>query len=470
MLQVGQIIHDRYQLQQKLGQNAGRQTWLAADLAAQAEPVIVKLLAFGDQVQWDDLKLFEREAQILRQVEHSRIPKYRDYFSIDDRLLWFGLVYGYIPGVSLKQLIDDGKRFSEEDIQRIAIAVLEILSDLHQLNPPVLHRDIKPSNLILGKDDQIYLVDFGAVQDKAAKEGATFTVVGTYGYTPMEQFGGRAVPASDLYALGATLIHLLTGTSPADLPQRNLCIQFRDRVSLTPQFENWLDQLTHPAVEQRLSSARDAIEALKFQSLGSVARETLAKIERPRNTQVRLQKSKYQLEIIIPKRHRSDRLDASAPSSVGLSAVIQQSALFFTILAIALVVIPVFIFTWIAIFNFSFWFILFCVAMSLLFMNPYFEQTRICFDREQFTIEAQRFGSATSRLIGVTADIRDIYQASGVIKIISGPYRTGYRQDEFGRELTDFERAWLVQEVKRWVRSNRKRLGIEWNSRIDERG
>ena len=71
----------------------------------------------------------------------------------------------------------------------------------------MLHRDIKPSNLILGEDEQVYLVDFGAVQDKVAPSCTTFTVVGTYGYTPMEQFGGRAVPASDLYALGATLIH-----------------------------------------------------------------------------------------------------------------------------------------------------------------------------------------------------------------------------------------------------------------------
>ncbi len=107
---------------------------------------------------------------------------------------------------------------------------------LHQLNPPVLHRDIKPSNLILGEDEQVYLVDFGAVQDSAVKEGGTFTVVGTYGYTAIEQFGGRAVTASDLYALGATLIHLLTGIAPADLPQKDLRIHFSDKVSISASF------------------------------------------------------------------------------------------------------------------------------------------------------------------------------------------------------------------------------------------
>jgi serine/threonine protein kinase len=146
-------------------------------------------LAFGGQIQWEDLKLFEREAQILKQLNHPRIPDYRDYFCIDDRSLWFGLVQKYIPGCSLKEQLASGKRFTERQVRKIAESVLKILIHLHELNPSVLHRDIKPSNLIWGEDEQVYLVDFGAVQDRAAKEGATFTVVGTYGYAPMEQFG-----------------------------------------------------------------------------------------------------------------------------------------------------------------------------------------------------------------------------------------------------------------------------------------
>jgi serine/threonine protein kinase len=264
MLQAQQVLHDRYQLKQKLGQNAGRQTWLAEDVGVSpTELVVVKLLAFGGEVQWDDLKLFEREAQVLKQLNHPRIPKYRDYFHIDERSLWFGLVQEYIPGSSLREQLHQGKRFTTKQVRKIALEILEILEFLHQLNPAVLHRDIKPSNLIWGEDEQIYLVDFGAVQDRAAKEGATFTVVGTYGYAPMEQFGGRAVPASDLYALGATLIHLLTGTAPADLPQRNLRICFEDQVSLSPGVVSWIQKLTEPAPEQRFKSASVARKALE---------------------------------------------------------------------------------------------------------------------------------------------------------------------------------------------------------------
>lgn len=275
MLQAEQILNERYQLKRKLGHNAGRQTWLAEDIGVSpTELVVVKLLAFGGEVQWDDLKLFEREAQVLKQLNHPRIPKYRDYFSIDERSLWFGLVQEYIPGISLKEQLIQGKRFSEDEVVYIiAVDVLTILEFLHQLNPAVLHRDIKPSNLIWGEDDRIYLVDFGAVQDRAAREGATFTVVGTYGYAPMEQFSGRAVPASDLYALGVTLIHLLTGIAPADLPQRNLRICFEDQVTLSPRVVNWLKTLTEPAPEQRFKSAAQALSALESALAPSITKD-----------------------------------------------------------------------------------------------------------------------------------------------------------------------------------------------------
>jgi serine/threonine protein kinase len=252
MLQPGEIISARYKLIKSLGNNLNRQTWLADDLTmVNSPPVVIKLLAFGGDVQWEDLKLFEREAQILRQLNHPKIPKYLDFFAIDERSLWFCLVQEYIPGVSFKELLNQGKRYTETEVRDIAKQVLEILLYLHKFNPPILHRDLKPSNLILGEDKQVYLVDFGAVQDRALKEGVTFTVVGTYGYTPLEQFGGRAVPASDLYALGTSLIHLLTAIPPADLPTRDLHLQFRQYVNISDNLISWLEKITEPALERR---------------------------------------------------------------------------------------------------------------------------------------------------------------------------------------------------------------------------
>ena len=144
----------------------------------------------------------------------------------------------------------------------MASQALEILIYLHEQNPPILHRDIKPSNLILTPAHQVFLVDFGTVQNQGAKLGVSFTVVGTYGYTPMEQFGGQAVPASDLYSLGASLLHMLTGTAPVELVQPDLRLQFRDRISLSNSLATWLGKMTAPALADRFESARTALRAL----------------------------------------------------------------------------------------------------------------------------------------------------------------------------------------------------------------
>jgi serine/threonine protein kinase len=132
----------------------------------------------------------------------------------------------------------------------------------------VIHRDIKPSNILLKNRSgnsvgEVYLVDFGAVQTLATQQGKTVTVVGTYGYMPPEQFGGRAVPASDLYGLGATLIALITKQHPADLPQKDLQIEFEQFTQLSSGFTNWLKSMTHPSLDSRPASVQIAKEVLE---------------------------------------------------------------------------------------------------------------------------------------------------------------------------------------------------------------
>jgi serine/threonine protein kinase len=314
MFNTGNILNQSYQLQQRLGNTAtGHQTWLTINLQSQ-ERVTVKLLAFNPQMRWEELKLFEREAQILQALNHSRIPRYRDYFDIDKDtgggVPWFALVQDYIPGFSLQELIEQGKRFTENEVRSLLTELLEILIYLHELKPPVLHRDIKPSNLILGADDRIYLIDFGAVQAQAAVTGMTFTIVGTSGYAPLEQFWGRAVPASDLYALGATLIHLLTGIAPADLPQKDSRIQFSDRVELQSNLLGWIEKATEISIEKRFDSAREALHYLKFQSAKILTDSQLINTEKIEALENRLRKTQLpngNVEIFIPKPEASFR-------------------------------------------------------------------------------------------------------------------------------------------------------------------
>lgn len=275
MLQAQQVLQSRYQLVECLGENGGRQTWRAIDQAqTPPERVIVKALIFPNQVEWQALRLFEREGEILRTVSHPYIPQYRDFFTADDRGIWYCLVEDYIPGKSLKQLLDEGEHFTEGDLRSIGKQVLEILVYLHGLSPPIYHRDIKPSNLIRGEDGRIYLVDFGAVQDKAPVLGGTFTIVGTYGYTPIEQFAGRAVPGSDLYALGATLVHLATGRSPADLEQRDFRLQYVEYVSLPVPLLQWLNRMIEPDVTQRFGRADRALEGLQMEGGMTMQRQS----------------------------------------------------------------------------------------------------------------------------------------------------------------------------------------------------
>ncbi|WP_375506285.1 serine/threonine protein kinase [uncultured Nostoc sp.] len=294
--------HPRYEVQQLLGKKAGRRTLLARDLQTQ-ELVVIKLLSFGDDFEWDSLKLFEREAETLKSLSHPLVPQYLNYFEVTlPTLKGFALVQTYIPAKTLEQYLQSGRTFTEAEVKQIAKALLEILIYLHELHPPVIHRDIKPSNILLGERSgnsigQVYLVDFGSVQTVLATETGTRTIVGTYGYMPPEQFGGRTVAASDLYSLGATLIYLMTGSHPADLPQKDFRIQFEVAANLSPSFSNWLKWMIEPGLERRFSSAAVAIAALEKPQATNLPALVGRK---PDGSKIQLTKNWDSLEIIIP--------------------------------------------------------------------------------------------------------------------------------------------------------------------------
>jgi hypothetical protein len=255
------IINKGYEIQRQLAKKAGRRTLLARDINSQ-ELVVIKLLAFSNDFSWENLKLFEREAQTLQTLEHPSIPRYVDYFELDTNGgKTYALVQSYIEGKSLEEVLQEKGKLTEAKIKNIAKSLLEILIYLHRRQPPLIHRDIKPSNIILAEHP--YLVDFGSVQTLANKGGKTVTVVGTYGYMPPEQFGGAATAASDLYSLGATLITLATGIQPANLPQEDMRIAFEEVADLTPGFVEWLGWLIEPSLDIRASSAEVALEALE---------------------------------------------------------------------------------------------------------------------------------------------------------------------------------------------------------------
>lgn len=294
-------IGDRYDIQQQLSQKAGRSTYLASDCELN-RLVIIKILEFNSLFQWDDLKLFEREAQTLQNLNHPAIPQYLDYFEIDnEQIQGFALVQTYIEAPSLATSIQQGRKFSEAELIEIAQKLLAILTYLHQQNPPVIHRDLKPSNILISNRTgnsvgELYLVDFGSVQTVASKEEGTITIVGSYGYIPLEQFGGNTVPASDLYSLGMTLIYLLTGVHPAELPQKNGRVEFKDN-NISNSFARWLEKMTNPHLDQRFTFAEAASNALISKEGNSGNFLHL----RPANSQIKLERDRHKLTITYPE-------------------------------------------------------------------------------------------------------------------------------------------------------------------------
>ncbi|MGB3266844.1 MAG: ankyrin repeat domain-containing protein [Microcoleus sp.] len=272
---IPEISHNlvkHYQIKKLLGEGGSSTTYEAVDLQTH-QRVALKALSLQKMNDWKVLELFEREANVLSKLNHPGIPRYLDYFYVDtpDNRCFY-IVQELAQGQSLASLVENGWHASEPEIQRIATQILEILVYLHSQTPPVIHRDIKPENIVFKspidshkeKDWAVCLVDFGAVQNtyyNTLMRGST--VVGTYGYMAPEQFLGQAVPATDLYGLGATLLYLLTHRSPAELPTNILEKDFRSQIQISSAFADWLGKTLASDLENRFQSAKEALESLR---------------------------------------------------------------------------------------------------------------------------------------------------------------------------------------------------------------
>ncbi|MCS6844878.1 MAG: serine/threonine protein kinase [Caldilineales bacterium] len=226
-------MRGRYKILELIGQGGMGAVYKAEDLRLAGRLCAVKEILpdlGGLPEQMEQMQQqFYREASVLARLDHPNLPKVSDYFTENGREL---LVMDYVPGRDLKELVDEARRqerfLSERDVLDWAVQLCDALSYLHSQSPPVLHRDIKPSNIKLTPRGTIKLVDFGLVKVLAPDDSRTITVVqgrGTVQYTPLEQYGGdtgHTDVRSDIYSLGATLYHLLTGTPPADAKQRFL--------------------------------------------------------------------------------------------------------------------------------------------------------------------------------------------------------------------------------------------------------
>lgn len=460
ILQIGAIIQGRYRIGNILGQGGIGITYMAEDLQT-GDRVALKALSLRRMNDWKVLELFEREAKVLAQLNHPAIPRYLDYFQVDsDRDRDFYIVQQLVEGRSLAQEIANGWHGTETDIKKIAEQVLDVLIYLHELKPPVVHRDIKPQNLILQPDHKIALVDFGAVQDtyRNTQVGGS-TVVGTYGYMPPEQFRGKAVAATDLYALGATILFLLTGRSPADLPEVRFKINFRDSVNISEHFADWLDKMIEPAIEERFSSARQALKALHHQLLSPIenrirdldiqhlllldpkssadyVQQNYKKIK-PLGSRIELKKTSNSLEIYIPP-------SGWRAEGVGLLSF----AIFWNCFLLLWTSMAARGSVFFALFSIPFWIV--GIGMAYAGLSNVFGTVRLIIGDRSFALDWDTVG-IKRHVQGKTQDLGKV-ELKSAYEVNNQPVMQlilyqGIYSHKFGAGLNRVEKEWLLQEI-----------------------
>ncbi len=284
-LQNGTVLVGRYEIQTVIGVGGMGSVYRARDLHF---PSVNKVVAVKEMIiQAPDplvretiVENFEREANILVTLSHPAIPNIFDYFTHDERSY---LVLEFITGKDLEAVLNSIQGFVPEDQMIVwTIEICDVLSFLHNHKPePIIFRDVKPSNIMINQQGHVVLIDFGIA--KNFKVGQKGTMIGTEGYSPPEQYRGEATLLADIYALGATVHHLLTRRDPRIEPP----FTFGERPirqinpSVSPEFEKIIETALNYEPTDRFKSAEEMKEALIAVAgkTGALSRVTFGKAQ-----------------------------------------------------------------------------------------------------------------------------------------------------------------------------------------------
>src|SRR5262252_2015132 len=252
----GKVLNNRYEIVRRIGGGGMGAVYLAKDRNLGDAPRAVKEMIEShiDDTQHEKaIADFKRESLLLTELEHPSIPTVYDYF-YDDNSERFYLVMKFIPGADLASRLraTPQGRIDEPTVTEWGMQVADVLHYLHTRPQPIIYRDLKPANLMIDTNNgRIMLIDFGIARWVNKKEKGV-TAVGTMGYAPPELFSGQADPRVDIYSLGATMFHLVTGSDPQDNPL--LIFDFtknpRPR-QINPQLSSEMENLLIRAVEYK---------------------------------------------------------------------------------------------------------------------------------------------------------------------------------------------------------------------------
>ena len=259
-LEEGTVLNGRYEIVRKIGGGGMGAVYLASDnnlggvLRAVKEMVQAHI---EEEQQAKAIEDFRRESMILSQLDHPSIPTIYDYF-FDAEECRFYLVMKYISGGDLAARLraaPEGK-IDEKSVTEWGIQVADVLDYLHNQPSTIVYRDLKPSNIMIdGNTGRVMLIDFGIARSINQKEEKGVTAVGTMGYAPPELFSGNVEPRSDIYSLGSTMFHLLTGADPQSNPLLIFDFQKNPRPrQINPQLSDQIERFIMRAVEYNASS------------------------------------------------------------------------------------------------------------------------------------------------------------------------------------------------------------------------
>ena len=276
-LPANTVLNGRYEIVRRIGGGGMGAVYLAKDRNLGDAPRAVKEMVEShlDPTQHEKaIGDFKRESLLLTALEHPSIPTIYDYF-YDDGASRFYLVMKYISGGDLASRLRAavGGRLDEKTVTDWGMQVADVLDYLHSRPKPIIYRDLKPANLMIdGNTGRVMLIDFGIARWVTQQEKGV-TAVGTMGYAPPELFSGRVQPASDVYSLGATMFHLLTGSDPQDNPLLIFDFSKNPRPrQITPSISTEMEQILMRAVEYKPED--------RFRTAGEMRNELAVHLEK----------------------------------------------------------------------------------------------------------------------------------------------------------------------------------------------
>lgn len=243
-------LRSKYTIQKQLGH--GSQGLMYYAVSASGEPCAIKAFNLKTIPNWKANELMMREIDTLRTLDVERVPKCLDVIDASsDPEPYIFVVQQFVDGHSLLDMINNGHRFTIAEILNIMNGISKILLDISQ-EYHIIHRDIKPSNIMIDSSGAAWLVDFGSVVKTVKHEGGS-TIAGTAGYMAPEQALGDAVAVSDIYALGMTVIHIITGCEPYVFEQKNLRPLYKKHIPNNVPYwlVNLLDRMIEPFALRR---------------------------------------------------------------------------------------------------------------------------------------------------------------------------------------------------------------------------